>query len=88
MVEKDRVLLQQIGDKMREIRLDVWVDYVLKETENKKNVIIEDVRYQNEFWALKKHGWYLVRLKISTELQKERLMYTYPDNYQIHLNIL
>ena len=28
MVEKDRKLLQQIGMKMREIRPDVWIDYM------------------------------------------------------------
>ena len=44
MKQKDRVLLQQIGSKMREIRPTVFIDYVLHETsddgdKNSKNYL-------------------------------------------------
>ena len=33
MKEKDRTLLTSIGTKMREINPDVWVNYVIQQTE-------------------------------------------------------
>ena len=52
MRDKDRILLQQIGTKMREIRDDVWINYIFNKNYN--NVIIDDVRYVNELKIAKK----------------------------------
>ena len=48
---KDRSLLINIADKMREIDPDVWAKYTM--TQLSDNVIIEDVRYPNELQALR-----------------------------------
>ena len=70
---------------MREIDPNIWITYVLlqTQTENKK-YIIEDIRYQNELNTLK-NNWKFLKLKISSELQKKRITKTYPLTYNTHL---
>ena len=87
--KKDRRLLQTIGHEMRRILFeDIWVDAVLRETRGVKRAVIDDVRYANEVTALKKDGWILVKLNISSELQEQRIRATYPDTFQQHLENL
>ncbi len=84
MEGKDRRLLQQIGMKMREIREDVWIDYLINHEGD--NLIVDDVRFINEAEKLKAAGWTLIRINIDDELQKERLQFTYPDDWEVHWN--
>jgi len=86
MKGKDRVLLINFANKMRDIDVNVWVNQVLKQTEGKDNCIIDDVRYQNEVDALIEDGWSFIQLNVPNELQKKRIMELYPDNYQEHFN--
>jgi dephospho-CoA kinase len=88
MVEKDRPLLQQIGMKMREIRPDVWIEYLDREAEqsSKDTVIVDDCRFVNEARWFKDNGWTVVRLNIDESVQKERLMTTYPNDWEQHWN--
>ena len=44
--------LQFIGDGFRQIKSDIWIDIVFRESD-KKNVIISDCRYINEAKAIK-----------------------------------
>ena len=88
MTVKDRHLLQQIGTKMREIRDDVYVNYVIHECEGKQFCLLDDARYVNEIMRLRDDGWTLVKLDISPELQRERIMRCYPDTYKEHLGRL
>ena len=89
MVEKDRKLLQQIGMKMREIRPDVWIDYMNRTIDedvanDKYDVaIVDDVRFINEAEKLSAQGWRIVRLHLDEDLQRERLKKTYPD-WEVH----
>ena len=53
-MEKDRKLLQQIGTYMREIDPDVWANYVVKQSKKYDYVVIDDLRYKNEYDLLKK----------------------------------
>ena len=89
MEDKDRPLLQKIGMKMREIRHDVWLDYVIAEADEYDNPkiirIIDDVRFINEATKLKENGWKIVRISIDENTQLERLKNTY-DNWKIHWN--
>ena len=87
--QKDRALLQKIGHEMRRILSeDVWVEAILKDTKDVENAVIDDVRYANELIALKKDGWRLVKINISPELQKQRIMKAYPTSFQQHLDNL
>ena len=54
MEKKDRKLLQQIGTYMREIDPDVWANYVVKQSKKYNYVVIDDLRYKNEYDLLKK----------------------------------
>jgi len=86
---KDRELLISIGSKMREINPDVWVDYVLKTHKLDEHIIIDDLRYYNEYEKIINadgRKWFLIYIKISPELQLDRLKTTYPENWQDHLN--
>jgi adenylate kinase family enzyme len=88
MQVKDRPLLQQIGMKMREIRPDVWIEYLDRAAESSETqvVLVDDCRFVNEAEWFKRHGWILIRLSIDPELQKSRLKETYPDDWEVHWN--
>ena len=87
MEDKDRPLLQKIGMKMRGIRHDFWLDYVIAEADEYDNPqtirIIDDVRFINEATKLKENGWKIVRISIDENTQLERLKTTYLD-WEIH----
>ena len=91
MTVKDRPLLQKIGMKMREIRPDVWIEYVNRSIEedfaaDKYDVaIVDDVRFINEANFFKDNDWQVIRLRIDEELQQTRLQKTYED-WEVHWN--
>ena len=63
--EKPRKLLQDLGIKMREIDEDVWVKCVLRKIESlpkETNIVIDDLRFLNEYKALKNEGFFVVRI--------------------------
>ena len=82
---KDRTLLTSIGQKMREINKDVWVNYVIEQCKDVEYCLVDDLRYQNEYEALIKNGFKIIQLNISDELQEYRIRNIYPDNYEDHL---
>jgi hypothetical protein len=84
MKRKDRPLLINFSNKLREIDPDVWIRPVLQETRGKENCIIDDVRYQNEVDALLEDGWTFIQLHIPSGLQQERIQKAYPTDYQEH----
>jgi len=86
MKEKNRLLLQQIGTKMREIDDNVWIYYTLKNLP--ENVIIEDCRYINEFKQLVNNGFTIIKINISKKKQLKRLKKTYPNTWKTHINNL
>ena len=88
MQEKDRKLLQDIGKKMRDIDKNVWINYLLRKTENITNVIVDDVRYPNELKALRENGFIIFKLTIPEEDRILRIKQTYPNNFQEHLERL
>lgn len=73
MVEKDRNLLQTVGDAMRSVDKDVFANYVVKECKYKRYCVVDDARFPNELDLIKKDGWILVKLEISEETQRKRL---------------
>ena len=86
MKQKDRRLLQQIGMKMREIKEDVWIDYLINlQVDEGENLVIDDVRFINEVEKLKSAGWTIIRINIDEGLQCERLKKTY-DDWEVHWN--
>ncbi len=87
MKEKDRRLLQDIGQKMREIDENIFTKYTLDKYEN-EDIIIEDCRLLSEFSEIKKRDFIKIRIHISEEYQKERLKKCYPDTWGEHMKNL
>ena len=88
MKEKDRYLLQSIGTKMREIKEDVWASYTVKKANNFNFVVIDDLRYKNEFNKIKESNFIIIKLNISKNLQINRLKKLYKNSWQNHIDNL
>ena len=88
--EKDRELLQQIGQRFRQIKNRVWVDLLLdhvhglSDTTPCEFVICDDMRFQNELEALQADGWFTIRLTVDEEEQKRRLEKAYGEEWETH----
>tara|TARA_Y100000389_G_scaffold179760_2_gene194084 strand:- start:701 stop:1219 length:519 start_codon:yes stop_codon:yes gene_type:complete len=80
---KDRSLLIDIADKMREIDEDVWAKYIVTKTNQLENCIIDDLRFQNELNLLE--DWKIISLTTIDSVRIERLKKLYPENYQDHI---
>mgnify|MGYP003632162102 FL=1 len=91
---KDRPLLQKIGQQFRNIRSSVWIDLLIVEANefatdfDNHNIegclVCDDVRFPNELDALRKDGWFLIRLEVDDEIRKKRINHTYPHDAEIH----
>jgi len=73
MKEKDRKLLQDIGFKMREIRPSVWIDFLINQIRGKDKIVVDDIRYPNEYEALKKEGFKIIKVVADREICIKRL---------------
>ena len=61
--KKDRKFLQLVGtDWGRSIDNDIWIKLALKNQEKDNNIYCSDVRFKNEFNALKNDGFIMVKL--------------------------
>ena len=85
---KNRKLIQEFAQKVKEIDNDVWVNYLLNDINIDDNIVIDDLRFPNEYDALKKNGFIIIKLLISKEFQEQRIKITYPENFDTHLNRL
>ncbi|MED3182030.1 AAA family ATPase [Bacillus thuringiensis] len=75
---KRRALLQYVGQEARKANPLVWVEELqpkidfLRSTGH--NVVITDVRQQNEIDSLRAQGAYIVRVNVSDEIRKQRII--------------
>ena len=83
MEGKDRSLLINIADKMREIDEDVWAKYIIRQTDKNDYCIIVDLRFQNELKYLT--DWKIICLTTPKEARIQRLKKLYPDNFKDHI---
>ena len=61
--EKDRKFLQWIGTEWaREKNPSIWIELTLKNYPKNENVYCSDLRFKNEFKALKEDGWICIKL--------------------------
>tara|TARA_B100000035_G_scaffold303258_1_gene301668 strand:- start:11 stop:532 length:522 start_codon:yes stop_codon:yes gene_type:complete len=86
MKEKNRSLLINIANKMKDIDKDVWAKHILRKTKNNHNCIIDDLRFQNELELLIKDDWHFIVLNMDINERKQRIKNEYPTNYQDHFN--
>ena len=83
---KDRPLLTSLGQKMREIDSEVWINYVINQCQDKEFCLVDDLRYQNEHDLCIKNGYKIIVLTLPKDIQIERLKTCYPDNYMDHID--
>lgn len=76
MKEKDRALLQKVGDALRAIDPEVFPKYALRviEHDGPRMAVIEDVRYQNEADFFTAHGFAGIKLACREDVRAERLL--------------
>lgn len=82
MTNKSRVLLQAIGEKMREIDKDVWVNYTYNQINNYINYCATDIRRENEYIEGLKYGFLPIRISADFDLRVQRAIKRdgfYPD---------
>lgn len=83
----DRKTLQDIGQKMREIRSSVWIDYLLDTAKTYEGehysdhpgFVLDDLRYVNEGIALRDAGFTLIRCHVPQDTLEQRRRALYPD---------
>ncbi len=73
MEVKDRRTLQLIGEKMREINPNIWVDYTFEKAEKYDKVVISDCRQFNEYEKGLNSGFLPIRIETDLEKRIERL---------------
>jgi hypothetical protein len=83
--KKNRLLLQELGVKLREQCADVWINSFFDDCQKYTNVMCDDIRFKNELQKVKDNNFITIRLNISEKTQKERIVKCYPDNYEQHL---
>lgn len=83
MEGKNRSLLINIADKMRDIDEDVWVKYIMKQINDNEYCIIDDLRFQNELNYLSE--WKIICLTTPLNIRLERIKEIYPNNYEDHI---
>jgi len=67
---KPQDLIQALHEKLREIDPDVWTKYVTRKIEmlpKDANIVIDDLRYRNDYVAVKSLGFLVVLLDPSNE---------------------
>lgn len=77
MQRKNRGLLQDIGQKMREIDPDVWVNYAFSEAklyQSSQGVVISDVRQMNEFDRGIKEHYIPLRIVCDRDIAIQRMI--------------
>ena len=84
---KDRIAYQKVGEGGRNFLYpEIWIDVLLKSVESSglQNIVVDDVRYENEIKRFKEAGWKIVKINIEDNHQVERLQKTYPDDWETH----
>lgn len=77
---KPRKRLQFIGTEGARNRISdsTWIDFAIMEASKSENVVIDDVRFVNEFHAFHKAGWKSILLSVLPKIQRSRLESLYP----------
>jgi guanylate kinase len=86
--EKDRSLLQKIGQQFRLINPMVWIQLLNDTADNhaKEGLgsICDDVRFPNEIESMKDNDWLTIRLEVNEAERLKRVKNTYGANWENH----
>lgn len=73
---RDRSKLQPLGVSVREIEEDTWVNLLLRRLEEnppKVACAVDDLRFPNEYWGLKRVGFVIVEIRAHDDIRQRRL---------------
>ena len=82
---KDRDLLVEFGEKMKTIDPHVWIKNAMKECKGKTDVVLDDLRFRDEYTLLKKDGWILVKIEIPEDERVQNIHSKYGTEAPFHL---
>lgn len=88
MEYKDRKLIQDFAEKMKELDNNIWIKQLDKEIKDKTHIVIDDLRFENEYKYLKKNNYYIIKLVIDKNQQIKRIEDLYKDKAHEHLKRL
>ncbi len=85
--QKNRELLQKIGQKCREIEPNVWVNMTRRQIMDYDaqgyDIVVDDMRFKNEFDILRDLGFIMVRIDASPEVRRKRIPNTFAGENEI-----
>lgn len=89
---KDRELLVRLGAVLRALDADVFVNATRREvrggSQNTAGWVIDDLRFLNEYHALRREDWFIVKLDVSVEERRRRIRELYGVDAHMHLAAL
>ena len=88
MEYKDRKLIQDFAENMKELDNNIWIKQLDKEIKDKTHIVIDDLRFENEYNYLKKNNYYIIKLVIDKNQQIKRIEDLYKDKAHEHLKRL
>lgn len=74
--DKNRALLQELGRRLCQVDPAVWINYATARMPLHKSVVVTDLRFPNEWHALKGLGFLMVRVEIDAGAQRARFKAT------------
>lgn len=74
MIGKDRTLLQNLGYSIRKYNNCFFSDIIQKDVHGKEFVVVDDVRYIEEYQALKNEGFIFIKLCMFDDVRFQRMM--------------
>ena len=74
MQEKNRKMLIDIGQKMREIDPEVWIKYTFSQANNNRLSVISDCRQENEYFQGVMNGYLPIRIAANRENAIKRII--------------
>ena len=86
MIEKDRKLLQIIGNTGRALDPNIWIKKLLQQLKTNFSYVVDDARFPNECIALKKFGFVLIYLNVNDQCRIKRLRQKYGTYAQQHID--
>ena len=81
----ERKILQELADDLKKWDNDIftkrllWAVYGFYASGNKRNVIVDDMRFTHEARDLKEHGFTIVRVTVPESVRLHRIGLKYPD---------
>lgn len=88
MKTKDRRLLQIIGNTGRALGNLTWVNLLLAKVKAGKPYVVDDVRFEDEANALRRHGFTVVKLTAPEDTRIERIRSVYREHAEEHLRVM